>query len=59
MQDSTKLFLSSIGVVLCGFIKGMAPTALGEPFDSSSFLGLGVIAVIVAALGLIKYLSGK
>ena len=59
MKDSTKLFLSSIGVVLCGFIKGMAPTALGESFDSSSFLGLGVIAIIVAVLGLVKYIRGK
>ncbi len=59
MKDSTKLFLSSGGIVLCGFIKGTAPTALGEPFDGSSFLGLCVIAVIVAVLGLIKYIRGK
>ena len=59
MKDSTKLFLSSLGVILCGFIKGMAPTALGKSFDSSSFLGLGVIAIVVAVLGLIKYLRRK
>lgn len=59
MKDSTKLFLASLGVVFCGFLKGIAPTALGEPFDSSSFLGLCVIAIIVAILGLIKCLRGK
>ena len=59
MKGSTKLFLASLGVVFCGFLKGIAPTTLGEPFDASGFLGLGVIAVIVAILGLIKYLRGK
>lgn len=59
MKDSSKLFLSSIGIVVCGFIKGMVPTALGESFDGSSFLCLGAIAIIVAVLGLIKYLRGK
>ena len=59
MKDSTKLFLSSIGIVVCGLIKGMGPAALGESFDGSGFLGLSVIAIIVAILGLIKYLQGK
>lgn len=59
MKDSTKLFLASLGVVFCGFLKGIAPTTLGEPFDGSSFLGLCVIAIIVAILGLIKFIRGK
>lgn len=59
MNDSTKLFLASLAVVFFGFLKGIAPTKLGEPFDGSSFLGLCVIAIIVAILGLIKYLRGK
>ena len=59
MKDSTKLFLSSFAVGLCGFLRGVAPTILGEAFDTSSFLGLFVIAVIVAIFGLIKHLKGK
>ncbi|MBQ7125232.1 MAG: hypothetical protein IJO00_02600 [Clostridia bacterium] len=59
MKDSTKLFLASLGVVFCGFLKGVAPTSLGQSFDSPSFLGLCGVAVIVAILGLIKYLRGK
>lgn len=59
MKDSKKLFLASLGVVSCGILKGIAPTTLGKPFDDFSFLGLCVIAVIVAILGLIKHLRGK
>lgn len=59
MKDSTKLFSSSLGVVFCAFLKGVAPTILEKPFDGAGFLGLLVIAAIIAILGLIKYLRGK
>ena len=59
MKDSSKLFISSFAIVVCGFVKGMAPAVLDEPFDGASFLYLCVIAIIVAVLGLIKYSKEK
>ena len=59
MNDSSKLFVCSVVLLICGLMKGAAPTALEQPFDTASFLMLCIIAVIVALLGLIKYRKGK
>ncbi len=59
MKDSTKLFLSSIAIIFAGYLRGSAPTTVGKEFDSSSFLRICAVAVIVAVLGLIKYIRGR
>lgn len=59
MKDSTKLFLGAVGIVACGLLKGIAPIALDQPFDNSSFLIICIIAMIVVMLGIIKRRKGK
>lgn len=59
MKDSTKLFISSIILVIAGFMKGIAPTVLNQPFDSVAFLSIFIIAIIVLILGIIKHIRKK
>lgn len=59
MKDSSKLFLCAFGVLFAGFLKGIAPTVLEQPFDSGSFLILSAIALIVVVLGFIKRSKDK
>lgn len=59
MSDSIKLFFAAGIVSVAGFLKGIAPTTINQPFDIISFSVLGVISLIIIILGFIKLKKGE
>lgn len=59
MKDSSKLVVAAVILLVIGFVKGSAPIALGQSFDGGTFLVFFAIAIIVAILGVIKYIRKK
>lgn len=59
MKDSTKLFISSFVLLVCGLIKGACPMIIDNPFDISGFVSITAISVIALVFAIIKHRKNK
>ena len=59
MKASSRLFIGCVILFVAGLLKGVAPTALNQPFDYMGFTVPFILSLIVLIIGVIKHTNGK